>query len=186
MLKLNKQYPNKLFLRVSLDHYTRAIHEQERSKGTFDRTLEQVKWLYDNGFQVSIAGRSLTNESVNDALGGYQQLLQENDINIKLVHGNNIIIFPEMIQDESVPEITTECWGILNKTPEMQMCSNERMIVKRKDKKKTIVMPCTLLAYDEQFELGNTLKDAKERVQLNHVFCAKFCVLGGASCSSAK
>ena len=47
-------------------------------------------------------------------------------------------------------------------------------------------MPCTLLAYDEQFELGQSLKEARRTVQLNHRFCAEFCVLGGASCSSTK
>ena len=41
---------------------------------------------------------------------------------------------------------------------------------------------CTLLAYEQQFELGPTLGEAKRSVHLNHPNCAKFCVLGGASC----
>ena len=44
------------------------------------------------------------------------------------------------------------------------------------------VLACTLLAYDPQFELGPTLQDANRDVRLNHPHCAKFCVLGGASC----
>jgi len=44
-------------------------------------------------------------------------------------------------------------------------------------------MACTLLAYDEQFNLGTTLKQAAKSVHLNHPHCAKFCVLGGGSCS---
>jgi hypothetical protein len=91
-----------------------------------------------------------------------------------------------MIMDENVPEITTACWDILKKSPDDQMCATERMIVKRKGSDAPVVLPCTLLAYDTQFELGNTLKEAQTVVPLNHVFCAKFCVLGGASCSSAK
>ncbi|MDH3668415.1 MAG: radical SAM protein, partial [Paracoccaceae bacterium] len=42
---------------------------------------------------------------------------------------------------------------------------------------------CTLLAYDSGFELGETLAEARRAVSLNHPHCAKFCVLGGASCS---
>lgn len=186
LLEMNKEFPNKLFLRISLDHYTKEIHEKERSQGTFKLTLEQLFWLYKNNFQISIAGRSLTHESIENAIIGYQNLLRDNLIQLDLKLGDNIVIFPEMILDESVPEITTECWSILNKTPDMQMCSSERMIVKRKNSDHPVVLPCTLLAYDNQFELGQSLSSAKQRVQLNHVFCSKFCVLGGASCSSAK
>ena len=186
LIKMNKYFNSMLHIRVSLDHYTKEIHENERSSGTFDNTLDEIKWLVDNGFQVSIAGRSLTSESVLEAMTGYQDLFNLKEINLKLIHADNAIIFPEMIADESVPEITTDCWGILNKTPEQQMCATERMIVKRKEADKPVVLPCTLLAYDKQFELGSTLMNASKRVQLNHNFCAKFCVLGGASCSSAK
>jgi hypothetical protein len=42
---------------------------------------------------------------------------------------------------------------------------------------------CTLLPYDDQFSLGATLAEAAPKVMLNHPHCAKFCVLGGASCS---
>jgi len=45
------------------------------------------------------------------------------------------------------------------------------------------VVPCTLLPYDPAFDLGETLTDADGAVPLNHPHCAKFCVLGGASCS---
>ncbi|MBR9835934.1 MAG: radical SAM protein, partial [Alphaproteobacteria bacterium] len=43
---------------------------------------------------------------------------------------------------------------------------------------------CTLLPYDEQFDLGQTLEDARQDVALNHPYCASFCVLGGGSCSA--
>ena len=87
---------------------------------------------------------------------------------------------------DDVPEITTDCWKILDKSPNDQMCATERMIVKRKGEALPSVMPCTLLAYDDQFVLGNDLKGSNKNVYLNHKFCAEFCVLGGASCSSAK
>ena len=45
------------------------------------------------------------------------------------------------------------------------------------------VVSCTLLPYEEAFELGGTLAEAARPVSLNHRYCAEFCVLGGASCS---
>jgi len=94
------------------------------------------------------------------------------------------VLFPEMDELAEVPEITTACWGILNKKPGDVMCASSRMVVKRKGAKNPTVLACTLLPYDAQFELGETLEQAEGAVKLNHPHCAKFCVLGGASCSA--
>lgn len=178
LLKLREKFGERLKIRVSLDHYTAEIHEKERGAGTFLPTLEEILWLTENGIALSIAGRSLKKESADAAQKGYQELLKRQDI--------PLVIFPEMDQKHDVPEITTACWGILNKSPSQEMCSSERMIVKEKASGELFVMPCTLLAYDDQFKLGKSLRDARPRVQLNHPFCAKFCVLGGSSCSGTK
>jgi hypothetical protein len=94
------------------------------------------------------------------------------------------VLFPEMDETVDVPEITTACWDILNKSPDSMMCASSRMLVRRKGAGHPSVLACTLLAYDPQFELGQTLAEAEKPVQLNHPHCAKFCVLGGASCSA--
>jgi hypothetical protein len=92
-----------------------------------------------------------------------------------------------------VPEITESCWGILHKDPKDVMCASGRMVVKRKGATAPVVLPCTLLPYDLAFEMGATLADAaradggmfeRGAVKLCHPHCAKFCVLGGGSCSS--
>jgi hypothetical protein len=83
-----------------------------------------------------------------------------------------------------VSEITTACWGILHKSPSDVMCASSRMVVKRKGAMRTSVLACTLIPYDPGFELGETLAQANRAVALNHPHCAKFCVLGGASCSA--
>ena len=59
-----------------------------------------------------------------------------------------------------VPEITVDCWRILNKSPDDVMCASSRMIVKRKGAAAPAVVACTLLPYDPQFELGPTLAEA--------------------------
>ena len=181
--KLNRTHPEKLKLRISLDHFTKQAHEKERGAGTFDRTLKTMKSLFDLGFNISIAGRSLYSESPNDALSGYQELMDINQIDIELTRGDNIVLFPEMSSEKDVPEITTACWDILNVHPNQQMCAHERMVVKRKSDKHPVVLPCTLIAYDENFILGKTLQESFQRVYLNHPYCAQFCVLGGGSCS---
>jgi hypothetical protein len=58
------------------------------------------------------------------------------------------------------------------------------MVVKRKEDAKVSVMACTLLPYDQRFNLGKTLKKSWKTVSLNHPHCAKFCVLGGGSCTA--
>ena len=84
---------------------------------------------------------------------------------------------------KDVPEITASCWSILGKDLKDVMCASSRMLVKRKGAEKPVVLSCTLLPYDAQFEMGPTLREASAPVKLNHPFCAQFCVLGGASCS---
>ena len=64
------------------------------------------------------------------------------------------------------------------------MCSSSRMIAKRKGDITPRVIACTLLPYEPEFELGETLQDASKPVFLTHPHCAKFCVLGGATCSA--
>jgi hypothetical protein len=58
------------------------------------------------------------------------------------------------------------------------------MVVKHKGSERPAVVSCTLLPYDERFALGHTLRESAQSVALNHPHCAKFCVLGGASCSA--
>lgn len=180
--RLDLKYKDQFSLRISLDHYTSQVHEKERGKGSFSATMENFQKLHRADLDLSIAGRSLIKEDLNEARAGYQNLLNSFDINIDL-NPNNLVIFPEMENSEDVPEISMSCFSILNVKPTSLMCSTERMIVKRKGAEKAAVLACTLIAYDSQFELGGTLEESFKHVYLNHSFCSKFCVLGGASCS---
>lgn len=184
LLKLRKEYGEKLKVRVSVDHYTKERHEQERGERTFDVMLRGLQWLSDNGFPLSVAGRTLWGDDLNELREGFAKLFQEHNINVDTQNHEALILFPEMDEKAAVPEITTECWSILNKTPDSMMCASSRMVVKRKGQEKPSVVACTLLPYEEEFELGGSLKESLQRVKLNHPHCAKFCVLGGGSCST--
>ncbi len=185
LLDLKRQYGDQLRLRVSLDAPNAAGHEQERGEHTFAPTVAMLRWLVEAEFPVSIAGRSRAGTRFAEALAGYQALCEAEAIPL-ILGSHNLVVFPEMGERREVPEITTACWSILGKSPSSVMCAHERMIVKRRGADQPVVLPCTLLAYDRQFELGHTLKDAEQAVYLNHPFCSQFCVLGGSSCSSVR
>lgn len=90
-----------------------------------------------------------------------------------------------MDETQDVPEITVSCWDILGVRPDAMMCATSRMVIRRKEDTGPVVVPCTLLPYDERFEMGRNLADSATSVRLNHPHCAKFCVLGGGSCSAS-
>lgn len=183
LLDLNRRYGPLLTLRVSLDHYTADRHEEERGPGTFVHALSGLKWLIQNGFRTSIAGRTMWGEDPATERGGYLRLLADHDIAFASEEPGALVLFPEMEPTRDAPEITTACWGILHKSPDDIMCSTSRMVVKRKGAAKPVVVACTLLPYAREFELGDTLREAGRSVPLNHPFCSQFCVLGGSSCS---
>ena len=181
---LNARYGDKLTLRVSLDHHLAENHDEERGKGTYDVTLNGMRWLRDNGVRMAVAGRTIWGDTDAESRAGYAALFAKEAFAIDANDPGATVLFPEMDETAEVPEITTACWGILNKSPKDVMCSTSRMVVKRRGADKPAVLACTLLPYDKQFELGQTLEEAERPVRLNHQHCAKFCVLGGASCSS--
>lgn len=182
--RLNAAYPEKLTLRISVDHYRPDLHDAERGEGSFDKTLEGMKWLRDNGIKMAVAGRSVFGENDADSRAGYAQFFLKYNFKIDAQNPAITVLFPEMDESVEVPEITTACWGILNKSPDAVMCSSSRMVVKRKGSDSPAVLACTLLPYAPEFEMGATLEEAERNVALNHPHCAKFCVLGGASCSA--
>ncbi len=184
LLELQATYGSQLTLRVSVDHYTAKCHDAERGKGSFEVTLQGMRWLRDNGFKMAVAGRTMWGETEAESRAGFAQLFHAENFKIDAQGPGETVLFPEMDARVDVPEITTACWGILNKRPEEVMCASSRMVVKRKGADAPSVLACTLLPYSPEFELGTTLAEANRPVHLNHPHCAKFCVLGGASCSA--
>jgi uncharacterized Fe-S cluster-containing radical SAM superfamily protein len=190
---LRKTYGDRLVMRVSLDHYTRELHDTERGEGSFAKTIKGIDWLAREGFALALAGRTCWGESEADARAGYAALIAERDWPVDAYDRAQLVLFPEMDETAEVPEITESCWGILHKSPSEVMCASSRMVVKRKGAARPVVLPCTLLAYDPAFEMGATLAEAARAdggrfehgaVKLCHPHCAKFCVLGGGSCSA--
>jgi organic radical activating enzyme len=185
LARLIETYGRAMRFRVSLDDYRPEIHDRERGKDGFARTLDGLQWLHDQGAVVEVAARRLTDASEADMRAGFSGLLAQRGIAIDCTNPQQLIIFPEMRTDADPPEITPACWGILDVSPDGVMCANARMVVKRKRAEPT-VLACTLLPYDKRFDLGPTLAGASRPVHLAHKYCATFCVLGGASCGAAR
>jgi hypothetical protein len=183
LLAIPEDQRARLTLRVSMDHYTREHHDAERGAGAFDKAQEGLRWLSQNGFTLAVAGRTMWGEEMATAREGYGRMLAEIGIDLDVDDPKRLVLFAEMRAQDDPPEISVGCWDILGKTPDDVMCSSSRMVVKRKGADEPVVLACTLLAYDERFEMGRTLTEAKRPVPLNHKWCATFCVLGGSSCS---
>ncbi len=184
LLDLRKSNGARMTLRVSVDHYSAALHDKERGAGSFERTLQGMAWLAENGFAMTVAGRTVWGEDEADTRRGYAALYARHGFDIDASNPGQTVLFPEMDERAEVPEITTACWDILGKSPEQVMCASSRMVVKRKGALRPTVLSCTLLPYAPDFDMGETLAEAERDVSLNHPHCAKFCVLGGASCSA--
>ena len=184
LLALREKYGAQLVLRVSVDHYDLAHHEKERGPRSWQPAIDGLKWLSENGFNINIAGRTFWNETQEELRTGYGAMFTDIGLTIDSNDPVDLVLFPEMDEMADVPEITTACWNILDVSPDAMMCATSRMVVKRRGADKPVVMPCTLLPYDERFEMGGTLADAAADVPLNHPHCAKFCVLGGGACSA--
>jgi uncharacterized Fe-S cluster-containing radical SAM superfamily protein len=185
LLRLKARHGPRLIIRVSLDHYSQALHELERGPRSWAPTLAGLKGLSDSGFAVHVAGRTCWGEPEERLRSGYARLFAEQAIRVDAHDAAALVLFPEMDARADVPEITVSCWGILGVSPDAMMCASSRMVVKRKGAAAPVVVPCTLLPYEAGFEMGTRLADAQGEVKLNHPHCAKFCVLGGGACSRA-
>ncbi len=184
LLRLREAHGERLTIRVSIDHYDPALHEEERGERSWAPMIEGLRWLSDCGFRLTAAGRTLWGSEESELRAGFARLFADLGVRIDADDPSQFVIFPEMNPSVDVPEITTGCWDILGQSPTDIMCASSRMVVKRKGADSPVVLSCTLLPYDAAFEMGRTIAESWDPVKLNHPHCAQFCVLGGASCSA--
>ena len=183
LLGLRRRHGAQLMLRISIDHYAEALHALERGPRAWAPMLQGVKFLSDNGFAITVAGRTVWKENETDLRAGFARLFARENIRIDAGDPAALVLFPEMDATLDVPEITEACWDILGVDPDSPMCASSRMVVKRRGESRPVVMPCTLLPYEEDLVLGRSLAEAAGEVPLNHPHCARFCVLGGGTCT---
>jgi len=183
LLRLNARHPEALTIRVSVDHFGARLHEAERGPRSWAPTISGLRWLSDSGLGIHVAGRRHWGESEDELRAGFHKLFHAEGINVDAFDPGALVLFPEMDAAADVVEISSECWDILGVRPEDQMCASARMVVKHKGAAEPTVVACTLIPYEADFTFGTRLADSLGEVALNHPHCARFCVLGGGSCS---
>ena len=174
--------PNPLAFRVSLDHPDPAKHDESRGKGNFRMSLQTLGLLHAEGFDVSLARLMQPDENSEAVDRSYARLLTEAGLPEDLL----IVKFPDFLRPGSipdVPDVTENC--MMSYTTAAQraryMCSFSRMVVKKKGR--CGVYACTLVDDDEQFDLGETLRESLDvRVRLKHHRCYS-CFGCGSTCS---
>ena len=183
LLSIKNNFNKKLMIRVSLDHYSKSLHELERGNNTWEFTIRGIKWLSDNNFNFFIASRKISNESEYELRNSFKEFISKNQLDIDPYDQRKLIFFSEMDKDKDATEISENCWDVLNVDKNSLMCSSSRIVVKHKNNDFPSVQPCTLLSHVKDFNLGKSLKESSDIVYLNHKFCSQFCVLGGSKCN---
>lgn len=178
-----KNNPFPVRFRVSLDYPDAARHDADRGAGCFDESLQGIRWLHDNDFEVSVARQMDEGEDEAAVESAFRDTFRQHGIPENLA----FTAFPNFgtpgTEDDS-PEVTETC---MEKYPTREsrshfMCTYTRMLVKRGDRVR--VYACTLVDDDPQYDLGDTLRETLEtRIMLRHHRCFA-CYRFGASCSA--
>lgn len=178
-----KHQPYPIRFRVSLDYPDAARHDVDRSEGSFAKALEGIRWLHDNGFDVSIARQMSTDEDSDAVEDEFRRIFRSEGIPENLA----FTAFPDFGapgSEDDTPEITETC---MDKYPSAEsrahfMCSYSRMLVKRNGRVR--VYACTLVDDDPDYGATDSLRESLEtRVMLRHHRCFS-CYRYGASCSA--
>ena len=178
-----KNQPFPVRFRVSLDYPNAERHDMDRGAGSFSKALAGIRWLHDNGFEVSIA-RQIDPEEDSDAVESqFREVFRAAGIPETLA----FTAFPDFGtpgSEDQTPEVTENCMAKYP-TSESQahfMCSYSRMLVKESGRVK--VYACTLVDDDPDYGSTRSLRDSLDtRVMLRHHRCFS-CYRFGASCSA--
>jgi MoaA/NifB/PqqE/SkfB family radical SAM enzyme len=103
LLALRQRHGERLQIRVSIDHYGRAVHEEERGRCSWQPTIEGLLWLAANRFAVSVASRRLSGEPEAEIRRGFAVLFRELGLAIDADDGMALTVFPEMDGAADVP-----------------------------------------------------------------------------------
>ncbi|MFC3284037.1 radical SAM protein [Litchfieldella rifensis] len=178
-----KEQPYPIRFRVSLDHPDAARHDRDRGEGSFAKALEGIRWLHDNGFEVSIARQMDPDEDGEAVEDAFRRIFRTEGIPEDLAFTAFPDFGPPGSEDET-PEITRTC---MEKYPTAEsrahfMCSYSRMLVKQNGRVR--VYACTLVDDDPDYGATSSLRESLEtRMMLRHHRCFS-CYRFGASCSA--
>jgi MoaA/NifB/PqqE/SkfB family radical SAM enzyme len=187
--ELHERHPGRLTLRITLESPHEAEHDAIRGRTTFSQTVATVRELGALGFEpVITAERPLLHEHDPEAIRhSYASLFPGMRVEVNLIE-NMLEMGRQMATmatagQRPTPEvfITTNCFAILNRSPETLMCRFSRCIQKIDGSLR--YYPCPVIYDDGRFELGRTMEESFRRVYVAHKNCYDYCMKGGgASC----
>ena len=186
--ELRRRHGDRLRLRVTLESPRAAEHDAIRGKSTFAQTFETIFQLQEMGFiPVLTAERPFLSEQTDEEIRAAYQALFPKPVEVNLIEnvmemGHQLVHLAKQGQAPK-PEvfITTNCFSILDKSPESLMCHFSRCIQKIDGEIR--YYPCPVIYDDPRFELGHTLEESFRRVYVAHKNCYDYCLKGkGATC----
>ncbi len=163
-LQLLKQQTHPLSFRISIDYPDQQRHDTARGWGNFQRAIEGLQLLHEQGFAISIARQMDVGEDVAAVSAAYRLLLRR----AHLPEDTRIVALPELgrLGTDSHVDVTVSAPD----DPSKLMCSHSRMLLKREGQLR--VYACTFTDDDVRFDLGTSLADATyASVCLQHQRC---------------
>lgn len=171
-------------LRVSLDHFTKAGHERLRGLRSWDAAIDGVRMLLHDGIGFTVASRfDPTREEEAQVRAGFATLFRSEGVALDAHDPDALLLLPELALDLGISGVNDAAWKALHARGRDAMCRTSRMVAKRKGAARASFVACTLLPYDERFDLGSNLSDVAKPIVLDAPACAQFCVFGAGSCS---
>ncbi|SFH18509.1 radical SAM protein [Modicisalibacter xianhensis] len=174
--------PFPIRFRVSLDYPDPSRHDRDRGEGSFAKALQGIRWLHEQGFDVSVARQQSPEEDAEAVEAAFRRIFKRAGLPEDLA----FTAFPDFGtpgSDGDSPEITEQC---MEKYPTEAsrahfMCSYSRMLVKQQGRIK--VYACTLVDDDPDYAADSLRDSLDTRVMLRHHRCFS-CYRFGASCSA--
>jgi len=176
-LQLLKQQTHALSFRISIDYPDQQRHDTARGWGNFQRALDGLQLLHEQGFAISIARQTDLDENIAAVNEAYRQLLRK----LRLPETTPVLALPELGKLGTDYKLATAIEAPYDSSK--LMCSYSRMLLKRDGQLR--VHACAFTDDDPRFDMGASLRDAGlAAVSLQHQRCRQ-CVMNSASYSMA-
>ncbi len=181
LARLNADSTYTLELRVSLDGITREMNDAIRGEGAFDRCVEGVRRLVEEGFlPIITCMRSWPEHQTESYLEGFRELLAEVGYDrprIKILPP--LLMGEEAKRSRAYDETEKVTHEMLHGFDLSQLlCTRARLVTARG------VYACPILLESPSARLGDTLEEAAGRPARLRESACYTCYLSGAICSN--
>lgn len=169
-------------LRVSLDHFDEARHDAIRGRGTFARTVRNVRRLLDRGLRVIITSTPVVFEETpvtrDEAEAAYLALF-DGRVEVKILPATLAMGSELARRPGRARETFLTSRHMAGANPRDFQCHYGRAVQKIGGQVR--VLPCPIL-YGEKFALGSTLEESFGPTPMAHPACAQFCWRARGKC----